>query len=85
VKTYFIISNLEIEFNKASLKHNILSPALVGLYRSYLTHKFESEIQEALNEKLKEVGQQITSFLEQNPDTMSLASYVKQMAGFGME
>jgi hypothetical protein len=85
VKTYFIISNLEIEFNKASLKHNILSPALVGLYKSYLTHKFESEIQDALNEKLKEVGQQITSFLEQNPDTMSLAGYVKQMAGFGME
>jgi len=81
VKTYFTISDLEINFHKDTLSHSIISPALTALYKPYLTFKFESEIQEALNDKLRDVGEKISSLLEQAPDPMSLANYLGQFAG----
>jgi len=73
VKTYFSISNLEITFDKRTLHHKLISPVLTSWYKPYLTWRFETEIQNALNLGLREVGEKISSIMMQAQHSMPLA------------
>jgi len=67
VTSHFDISSLEITFDKSSLKHRILSPALTTIFKHSLTQRFESGLQDSLNQGLEATGEKISEFLEQVP------------------
>jgi hypothetical protein len=75
VNTHFSVSDVKIKFDKSTLSHKIISPMLSAVYKPYLIYKFESGIQEALNQGLREVGKRISGIIEQAPYSLSLSGW----------
>jgi hypothetical protein len=73
-KTTLSVSDLDINYHTDTLRHTILVPMLTGLFKPYLIGRFESGIQDAMNDGLKEVGTKISQLLSQSPYSLSINS-----------
>jgi len=69
--TRLSISDLDIDLHTDTLRHSIISPVLTGLFKPYLIARFESGVQEAMNNGLKEAGNSISQLLAQSPYSLS--------------
>jgi hypothetical protein len=81
VNTHFSVSDVKIKFDKSTLSHKIMSPVLSSVYKPYLIYKFESGIQEALNQGLREVGKRISGIIEQAPYSLSVSGWGERSHG----
>jgi len=70
--TSFSVSDLDITYHKATLNHEILVPMLTGLFKPYLISRFESGVQDAMNNGLRETGTKISDLISQSPYSLSL-------------
>lgn len=75
IKSHFAIPDMEIEFDKKSLSHRVLVPLITALFKSSIIDKFESGVEESLDDGLIALGQQVTSILNQAPNPLSLTSF----------
>jgi uncharacterized membrane-anchored protein YhcB (DUF1043 family) len=75
VRSYFSVSDIEINYHKETLSHNILVPLLTTLFKPYIINNFETGVQKSIDETLINAGEKIRSILEQTPYSLSLSSF----------
>jgi len=85
VRTHFSVSDLQITFDKSSLKHPVLVPILTTVFKPYLIGRFETGIQDSMNESLRDVGERISSIMQQSPFDLSVNTWPRFMGGFETE
>jgi hypothetical protein len=85
VRTHFSVSDLQITFDKSSLKHPVLVPILTTLFKPYLIGRFESGIQDSMNESLRDVGERISSIMQQSPFDLGVNTWPGFLSGFETE
>jgi len=74
-KSHFDIMDLEIHFRKETLKHYIMVPLFTKVFKSSIIRRFQSSIEESLDEKLIVLGKQVTSILNDSPNPLAISSY----------
>jgi len=72
VRTHFSVSDVDIDYDKNSLKHDILVPILTHMFKPYIILKFETGIQDAMNDGLRLLGERISQIMQQSPYNLSL-------------
>jgi len=69
--TQFSVSDLNISYHPG-LRHEVLVPMLTTLFKPYLISKFETGVQEAMNNGLRDTGNRISQLISQSPYSLSL-------------
>jgi len=64
-EAHFHIHNLDIEFDKDSLKHNILFPMLTNMMKNQIQRQIENEVELNLKKLVKTIGDQLTATMVQ--------------------
>jgi hypothetical protein len=60
----FDISDIEIEFNKDTLKHPLMVPMLTQMFKNQIRHEIEDQVENNLNGFLEKFGEVITGSLK---------------------
>jgi hypothetical protein len=82
IKSHFSVSDLNIEYDTKTLSHRFLVPLVTTLFKTRIIDRIETSIEEALDQGLITLGQQVTKILNQAPNPLSLASF-SSMVGLG--
>jgi hypothetical protein len=61
----FSISDLDIEFNTATLKHPVIVPMLTTIFKTQIRSKIEYQVESNLNGFMEKLGEMITSSLSE--------------------
>jgi len=80
LKAHFSVPDMQIDFDKKTLTHSVLVPMMTTLFKARIVDKVESGIEEALDKGLINLGQQVTSVLNQAPNPLSLSSFGSMMS-----
>jgi len=83
VRTHFSVSDLDITYDTTTLKHSILVPILTRLFKPYLVLRFESGIQDSMNQGLRQLGEKISDIMRQSPYNLSLGGDWSSLGGLG--
>jgi len=83
VKSTMSITDLDVDFDEARMKHPYLIPTVVGLFKSSLIDEFEGIIERLLNDGLKGLGENVAKILNQAPNPLSLSSLGEKVTGLG--
>lgn len=75
IKSHFAIPDMEIDFEKATLSHSFLVPLITSMFKTRIIDRFESSIEESLDQGLVALGQQVTKVLNQAPNPLSISSF----------
>jgi len=59
----FSIHKLDIEFDKSTLKHDVLLPMMINLARPTIQSKIEKAVETKLSNALKQLGERLTQSL----------------------
>jgi len=62
---HFQIDKLDIRFDKASLKHDILVPMATGMMKNKIQLQIEREVESKMKNLVKTIGDQLTGSLMQ--------------------
>lgn len=75
----FNIAEMDITFDKSTLKHDILSPIFSTLFKAQIKHNVESEVENALQKLIDNIAGRLTdSLVEVNRPLVSRLESVKQ-------
>jgi hypothetical protein len=74
IKSHFSVPDLVIDYDTKTLSHRFLVPIITTLFKNRIMDRFESSIEEALDQGLVTLGQQVTKILNQAPNPLSLSS-----------
>jgi hypothetical protein len=82
-EAHFDIQNMDIEFDKGTLKHDVLVPMVTNLFKKQIQLQLEHEVEKNLLNVIQTIGDQLTQALAQvNRPFMggvdSLRSMIKQ-------
>jgi len=80
IKSHFAISDMDIQFDTDTLSHNILIPFMTSLFKSSIIDRFESGIEESLDNGLVQLGHTITGILNQAPNPLSISSFTSMVS-----
>jgi len=61
----FDLSDLEIEFDKSTLKHDVLIPMLTSMFKLQITQQIEYQVEKYLNGWMSKLGDMLMSALAQ--------------------
>jgi len=64
-EVHFQIHTMDIEFDKESLKHDILVPMLTGMMKNQIQIKIEHEVESSLKNLVKTIGDKLTASMVQ--------------------
>jgi len=59
----FTIHKMDIEFDKSTLKHDVLLPMMINLAKSTIISKIEKAVETNLSNALKQLGDRLTASL----------------------
>jgi len=74
IKAHFSVPTLDVNFDKATIHHDILLPFLLRFFKSSMVSRFEEMVEDFLNEGLRSLGERVTSILNEAPNPLSLSS-----------
>jgi hypothetical protein len=75
IKSHFAIRDMNIDFEKKTLSHRLLVPLVTSMFKASIIDRFESGIEEGLDQGLVALGQQVTHILNEAPNPLSLTSF----------
>jgi len=75
VKATFNVPTLDVTYRKETLQHSILLPFFTRFFKSSLVDRFETMIQDFLDQGLTDLGEKVTKILNQAPNPLSLGSF----------
>lgn len=75
IKSHFAIPDMDITFDNKSLTHRLLVPLITSLFKARIIDRFESGVEESLDQGLIALGQRVTSILNEAPNPLSLTSF----------
>jgi len=75
IKSHFGVPDMIIDYDTSTLSHSFLVPMLTGLFKNRIIDRFESGIEEALDQGLISLGQKVTGILNQAPNPLSVSSF----------
>jgi len=64
-EVHFQIDKLDIQFDKGSLKHNILVPMATNMMKNKIQLQIEREVEAKMKNLVKKIGEQLTGLLVQ--------------------
>jgi hypothetical protein len=59
----FHIHNMDIEFDKSTITHDVLLPFMSNLYKPQIMHQIETSVEENLTGLVQDIGQRLTNSL----------------------
>jgi hypothetical protein len=61
----FNIVNMDIEFDKTTIKHDVLLPMMTGFFKQQIVHEIESAVEKNLTGLVQDIAQRLTESLIQ--------------------
>jgi len=61
----FNIINMDIEFDKTTIKHDVLTPMMTGLFKQQIVHEIESAVEKNLTGLVQDVAHRLTESLSE--------------------
>jgi len=59
----FNILNMDIEFDKTTIKHDVLTPMMTGLFKQQIVHEIESSVEKNLVGMVKDIAHRLSASL----------------------
>jgi hypothetical protein len=75
IKSHFDVPDLNLDYDKRTLSHRFLVPLITTLFKNRILDRFESGIEESLDQGLMTLGQKVTDILNQASNPLSLPSF----------
>jgi hypothetical protein len=79
IKSHFAIPDMTIDYDTKTLSHRLLVPLITSMFKARIIDRFESGIEESLDQGLVTLGQQVTKVLNQAPNPLSISSFGSMM------
>jgi len=73
-KSHFAISDLQIDYDKSTLSHSILTPMGTKHYKAQIIDRIETGVTQALDKQLNSLGEKVISMLNHLPNPLSISS-----------
>lgn len=73
-KSHFNIKDMIIRYDKKTLSHRFLVPAITKMWKSSIIDRFEVGVEQALDKSLQALGQNVTKILNQTPNPLSIST-----------
>jgi len=79
IKSHFAIPDMVIDFDTQTLSHRFLVPLITSMFKARIIDRFESGVEEALDQGLVSLGQSVTNILNQAPNPLSISGFGSMM------
>lgn len=79
IKSHFSIPDMVIDFDTKTLSHRFLVPLITAMFKARIIDRFESSIEDSLDQGLIALGRQVTQILNQAQNPLSISNFGSMM------